>query len=400
MRSLDGRRVLLVVSGGIAAYKAAYLCRGLRRAGARVDVILTRAGEHFVGRVTFEALTGRSVYREVWEEPLAHVTLGREADIAVVAPATADILARLAQGLASDMATATLLAAECPLLVCPAMNTRMWNHPATRRNLDTLRADGTHVLGPESGELAESEVGLGRMAEPEEILAEIGHLLAPRSAWSGRRVVVTAGPTRAPIDAVRFISNHSTGRMGFALAEAAWRRGADVVLIAGPTEVPPPGGPRRIDIETADEMLAALRGELVAGSVLLMAAAVGDYRVETPQDGKIKREQTRALDLKLRAEKDLLAETSGLREERGVFTLGFALETQNAVENGRRKLEKGIDLIAVNEVGSETGFGVTTNRVTIVSASGDAEEWPLLPKEDVAERLLDRIEPIISDLSN
>ena len=341
MRPFEGRRVLLVVSGGIAAYKAVHLCRGLRQAGAQVDVVLTPAGEHFVGRVTFEALTGRRVYRDVWEEPLAHVTLGREADIAVVAPATADILARLAHGLAGDMATATLLAAACPLLVCPAMNVRMWDHPATQRNVETLRADGVHVLGPEHGELAEGEVGYGRMADPEQILGRLGHLLAPQSAWSGRRVVVTAGPTRAPIDAVRFISNHSSGRMGFALAEAAWRRGADVVLISGPTEVAPPDGPRRIDVETADEMLDALRAELADASVLLMAAAVGDYRIGAPSNDKIKREQMRELPLKLEAEKDLLTETSALRREQGVFTLGFALETQDAVENGRRPQDPG-----------------------------------------------------------
>lgn len=392
MRPFEGRRVLLVVSGGIAAYKTVHLSRGLRQAGAQVDVILTPAGEHFVGRVTFEALTGRPAYGDVWEEPLAHVTLGKEADVAVVAPATADILARMANGLADDMATATLLAADCPLLVCPAMNVRMWNHPATRRNMETLRADGVHVLGPEHGELAEGEVGYGRMAEPERILAELGRLLAPPSSWSGRRVVVTAGPTRASIDAVRFISNHSSGRMGYALAEAAWRRGAEVVLIAGPTDVPPPDGPRRVSVETAEEMLEALRAELTERSVLLMAAAVGDYRVGEPATDKIKREERRELSLDLTAEKDLLSETRELREERGVFTLGFALETRDAVENGRRKFDKGVDLIAVNEVGRDTGFGTPTNQVTLVSPDGETDEWPLLPKEEVAERLLDRIE--------
>lgn len=392
--------MLLVVSGGIAAYKSVYLCRSLRQAGAEVDVILTAAGEHFVGRVTFEALTGRPVYREVWDDPLRHVTLGRDADVAVIAPATADILARMAAGLADDMATATLLAASCPLLVCPAMNTRMWEHPATRRNIDVLRADGVHVLGPEHGELAEAEIGFGRMADPDRILASLTRLLAGQSAiWSGRRVVVTAGPTRAPIDAVRFISNNSSGRMGFALAEAAWRRGADVVLIAGPTEVQPPEGPRRIDVETADEMLEALCGELAAGSILLMAAAVGDYRVEAPHAGKIKRERARELELELREEKDLLAETRLLREELGVFTLGFALETDDAVENGRRKLKKGMDLIAVNEVSPDTGFQAATNRLTIITSAGDLEEWPLLPKQEVAERLLDRVESSMRDSS-
>jgi phosphopantothenoylcysteine decarboxylase/phosphopantothenate--cysteine ligase len=399
VRPFDGRRVLLIVSGGIAAYKAAYLCRSLRQAGAQVDVILTAAGEHFVGRVTFEALTGRPVHRDVWDDPLGHVALGRETDVAVVAPATADIVARIASGLADDMATATLLAADCPLLVCPAMNTRMWEHPATRRNIETLRKDGVRLLGPDHGELAEAEVGFGRMADPERILAAVGRLLEPSSsAWSGRRVVVTAGPTRAPIDAVRFISNHSSGRMGFALAEAAWRRGADVVLIAGPTEVAPPDGPRLIGVETAAQMLEAMRAELVANSVLVMAAAVGDYRVDAPFSGKIKRDSMRELELDLQAEKDLLTETRELREELDVYTLGFALETEDAVENGRRKLEKGIEMIAVNVVGPDTGFRATTNRLTIISAAGDSEEWPLLEKQEAAERLLDRIESSLPDV--
>ncbi len=397
MRPFDGRAVLLVVSGGIAAYKAVYLCRELRRCGAAVDVILTQAGEGFVGGVTFEAITGRRVHRDVWEEPLAHLDLGREADVAVVAPATADLLARMANGLASDMATATLLAAACPVLVCPAMNVRMWEHPATRANVERLRSYGVRMLGPEHGELAEGEIGLGRMAEPEVIRAEVGRLLESGSALTGRRVIVTAGPTRAPIDPVRFISNRSSGRMGFALAASAWRRGANVALITGPATIAAPHGPRLIEVEDAEEMLAALEGEIDVGAVLIMNAAVGDFRPAEPPGSKIKREATNDLSLRLRAEIDLLAETRARRQELGVFTVGFALETDHAIDNATRKLAKGIELMVLNQVGPETGFDALTNRVTVLTGSGEVEEWPLLPKPEVAERLLDRIETLLTD---
>lgn len=398
MRPFEGRRILLVVAGGIAAYKSAYLVRRLREAGAAVDVLLTRGAHRFIGRTTFEGLTGRPVHHDQWERPLAHLELGRGAGAAVVAPATAELLSRLARGAADDLATTTLLAADCPVLVCPAMNTRMWEHPATRRNMEALRGFGYHEVGPACGELAEGEMGTGRMAEPEEILAVLGRLLERPGPLRGRKVVVTAGPTRAPLDPVRYIGNRSSGRMGFALAASAWRRGAEVALIAGPGRAPRPYGPRAVEVETAEEMLEALRRELPHAAALLMAAAVGDFEPESPSDRKIRRAETPTLDVRLKRGPDLLAETLGLRREAGLLTLGFALESEGAVESGKKKLEsKELDFIAVNEVGPRSGFDVETNRVTLLDRWGDVEELPLLTKEEVADRLLDRLEERLAD---
>lgn len=392
MRPFDGRRVLLVVTGGIAAYKSAILARRLVEAGAVVDALLTRGAQQFIGRVTFEGLTGRPAHTSLWERPLAHLALGRGADVAVVAPATADFLSRMAVGAADELGTATLLAADCPVVVCPAMNTRMWEHPATARNVATLRERGVVVVGPAHGELAEGEVGMGRMSEPEEIVEALGRLLEPASPLAGRKVVVTAGPTRAAVDPVRYIGNRSSGRMGFALAASAWRRGAEVTLIAGPGAAPRPRGVPAVEVETAEEMLAALRRALEGANLLLMAAAVADFAVERPADRKIKKADRDALELRLVRGPDLLAETA--REREGCLTLGFALETEDALERGRRKLEeKGLDFVAINEAGRpDAGFEVATNRVTLVDRWGDVEALPLLPKAEVADRLLDRIE--------
>jgi phosphopantothenoylcysteine decarboxylase/phosphopantothenate--cysteine ligase len=400
MRPFDGRRVLLVVSGGIAAYKSAILLRRLRGAGATVDVLLTEAAQSMVGRATFEALSGRPVHTDLWERPLAHVELGRDADVAVVAPATAHLLARMALGLADDMASATLLAAACPLVVCPAMNSRMWEHPATRENLRLLVERGCRVVGPDHGELAEGEAGPGRLAEPEVIVAEIGRALDRGSALAGRKVVVTAGPTRSALDPVRYVGNRSSGRMGTALAASAWRRGADTVLVHGPCSVPFPHGPRRVAVESSREMLDALREELRGADVLLMAAAVADFEATDPVERKIRRDETgEELVVRLRTGPDLLAETKELRAERGVLTLGFALETEDGRERARRKLEaKGMDLVALNEAGRpDRGFDASTNAVTVLDRDGGVEEIPLLPKEDVAERLLDRLESRLGD---
>ncbi len=324
---------------------------------------------------------------------MAHLQLGLRADVAVVAPATADLLSRLARGAADDLATAALLAAPCPVLLCPAMNPRMWEHPATRRNVELLKGFGHRVLGPARGELAEGETGVGRMAEPEEIRARLGRILEPRGPLRGRRVVVTAGPTRAPLDPVRYVGNRSSGRMGFALAGSAWRRGADVVLISGPSSAPRPAGPRTVEVETSEEMLTALREELGAASVLLMAAAVSDFEAERPRDRKIKKEEAETLEVELRAGPDLLEETLEARSAAGILTVGFALETEDALENGRRKLErKGLDFVAVNETGADSGFEAETNRVTLLDRWGNVEELPLLRKEEVADRLLDRVE--------
>lgn len=394
MPRLDGRRVLLVVSGGIAAYKSAILVRRLRQAGSEIDVVMTASAEKMVGAATFQALSGRTVYTSLWSAPLAHIELGKEADLAVVAPATANILARMANGLADDMATSTLLAAACPILVCPAMNTRMWDHPATRENVAKLRERGVHVLGPSEGELAEGEVGPGRMIEPEIVVDFVSRLLHAPSRLSGRKVVVTAGPTRAPLDPVRYLGNRSSGRMGFELAAEAWRRGAEVVLIAGPTSVPPPFGPRLIRVEASEEMGEALEAEIESSSVLIMAAAVADFRAVEPQATKIKRQEGVVPSLGLEHGPDLLRDTLRLRERAGVFTLGFALETEDGVANAEKKLQsKGLDLIALNEAGRKgSGFDAESNQVTLIDCSGVVEEMPLLSKAEVAVRLLDHVE--------
>lgn len=394
MRPFDGRRVLLVVSGGIAAYKSAFLARRLIEAGATVDVVLTEAAERFVGAVTFEGICGRPVHTSLWERPMAHLDLGRRADVAVVAPATANTLARLAGGHADDLASATLLAAPCPVLLAPAMNTRMWEHPATVRNLALLAETGALLIGPVDGPLAEGETGPGRMAEPEAIVAEVGRLLETESGLSGRKVVVTAGPTRAPLDPVRFVCNRSSGRMGYALGAAAWRRGADAVVVSGPGHATRPPGPRYVDVETAADMLDALEAELRDADILVMAAAVGDFVAASVASSKIKKTEGTPLEVELVPGPDLLERTRPLRAERGIFTLGFALETENALQNGRDKLErKAMQLVAIN-VATEpgAGFEVDTNRVTLVDAAGNVEELPLLLKEELADRLLDRVE--------
>jgi phosphopantothenoylcysteine decarboxylase/phosphopantothenate--cysteine ligase len=384
------------VSGGIAAYKSAYLLRLLGEAGATIDVVMTRAAERFVGPVTFEALSGRPVHSDLWERPLAHIELGRDADLAIVAPATADLLAEMAAGRAGGLAAATLLAAACPVLACPAMNGRMWDHPATRENVARLRERGVRLVGPAYGPLAEGEIALGRMEEPAAILAEAGRMLESGSALSGLSVVVTAGPTRAPVDPVRYVGNRSSGRMGFALAASAWRRGADVVCIHGPATAAVPHGPRLVPVETSAEMEEALVRELGAADVLVMAAAVSDYLCAEPRAAKIRKEDLGGADLELRLVRgpDLLKETKAMRARRGTLTLGFALETEDGLENARRKLEeKGMDLVALNEAGRPgTGLEVETNRVTLLDADGTVEDLPLLPKRDVADLLLDRVE--------
>ncbi len=392
MRPFEGRRVLVVVTGGIAAYKTAYLVRRLHEAGALVDVVLTPSAEKFVGRVTFDGLTGRPARTSLWERPLDHIELGRVAELAIVAPATADFLSQMAVGGADTLATAALLAAACPVLICPAMNERMWEHPATRRNVETLLGFGLEMVGPDRGELAEGEVGVGRMSEPEDIMAVAGRMLE-QATLRERRVVVTAGPTRAPLDPVRYIGNRSSGHMGQALAASAWRRGAEVVLVSGPIARPQPYGVKVVEVETSDEMLEALGTALAGAHLLLMAAAVSDFVLPSPSSTKIKKDGG-GLELGLVAGPDLLEETRGMREERGIVTLGFALETDMAVENGRSKLEsKKMDFVAVNQLGDPgAGFDVPTNRVTLLDRWGGLEEFPVLPKEEVADLLLDRVE--------
>ena len=397
MSALDDRRILLVVTAGIAAYKCGYLVREMQRRGAGVDVVMTPGAENFVGRVTFEGLTGRRLEEDIWDRPMAHLDLGRGVDAVVVAPATADFLARMAAGRADDLASTAVLAADGPVLVAPAMNTRMWENPATRDNVALLEDRGVTVVGPDSGELAEGEVGPGRMAEPDAIVAETERMAFRTTRGGGpldgQKVVVTAGPTRAHVDPVRFLTNRSSGRMGYGVAAAAWRRGAEVALVAGPSTVEPPHGPSVTRVETAGEMLDALRRELPGSRALVMSAAVSDFRLPSPETGKIKRGDRDRLTLELEPGPDLLAETREEREEAGIFTVGFALETDDAVENARRKLEeKGLQIVALNEAGEETGLESTTNRVTLLEDDGTTEEWPLLSKDEAGERLVRRIE--------
>ena len=393
MRPFDGRRVLLGVTGGIASYKSAWLARLLASAGAEVDTVLTRAAREFIGAITFEALTGRAVHTALLDEghALDHIKLARAADAIVVAPATADFLARAAQGRADELLTACLLAAEAPVLLVPAMNDRMWSHGQTQRNVAHLRELGYLVLEPDEGPLAVGEgSGPGRMPEPDAILAHIGRLLERDSALRGRRVLVTAGPTREPLDPVRFLSNRSSGKMGVALATAQWRRGAEVTLIAGPLTVPVPQGVRAVPVETTEEMAAALEEALPAADLLVMAAAPSDFRAAQPAPRKIKKSSAPSA-IALAEAPDILVATRRVRRD-GAVVVGFALETEDAVEGGRRKLaSKDLDLIVVNDATEPgAGFGVDTNRVTLIDRQGAEDRLPLLTKADVADAILDR----------
>jgi phosphopantothenoylcysteine decarboxylase/phosphopantothenate--cysteine ligase len=400
VRPYDGRTVLLGVTGGIASYKSAWLARLLTKAGADVDAVLTRSATEFISALTFEALTGRPAHIGLFEadRALDHIKLAKSADAVVVAPATADFLARAASGQAGDLLAAVLLATRAPVLLVPAMNDQMWAHPQTQYNVGRLRELGYRVLDPAEGMLAAGEgEGPGRMPEPETIFQHVGRLLdtTKRSALAGRIVVVTAGPTREAIDPVRFISNHSSGRMGVALAAAAWRRGAEVSLVAGPLAVETPAGPRVQRVETTADMARAVGALLPSADVLIMAAAPADFRPTQPASSKIKKGAERPPIVTLENTEDILRSTVA-RRRKGTIVVGFALETGEALEHGRKKLrDKQLDLIVVNdatELGA--GFGGETNRVTLIDRSGDEESLPLLPKTDVADAILDRVEQL------
>ncbi len=393
MRPFDGRRVLLGITGGIASYKSAWLARALAQEGAVVDVVMTRAAMHFVGVATLEGLTGRPAHTDTFApgRALDHIRLARDAEVIVVAPATADFAARAVHGMADDLLTAVLLATTAPVLLVPAMNDRMWAHPQTQRNIERLRAIGYAVLEPATGPLAAGVgSGPGRMPEPETICAHVARMLDDRSLV-GRRVVVTAGPTREPLDPVRFLSNRSSGKMGVALAAAAWRRGAEVTLVAGPLEVPLPTGPCVVRVESTEEMARAVGDALPSADVLIMAAAPADFRAADPAPSKIKKGRE-APTIALAAATDVLAETA-LRRRHGAIVVGFALETDDVLPNARKKLEsKALDLIVVNDAREEgAGFAVDTNRVTLISRAGDEERLALMPKRELADALLDRV---------
>ncbi len=394
-----GRRILLGVAGGIASYKTAWLARLLAQSGADVDVVMTRAATEFVGAVTFEALTGRPVHTGLFDagRALNHIALASGADAVVVAPATADLMARAATGQADDLLTAILLATKSPVLMVPAMNDRMWAHAQTRANAAHLRELGYELMDPDDGALAAGEgSGPGRMPEPQTIFAYIGRVLERQQALRGRTVLVTAGPTREQIDPVRFLSNYSSGKMGVAIAAAAWRRGAVVTLVAGPLSVAPPTGVDHVPVQSTTEMRDEVAARIGMSDVLVMAAAPADYRPAERAPGKLKKTGG-ARSLELHETPDILVSTRAARRE-GAVVVGFALETDDLLENARRKLAgKGLDMVvlnAANEPGA--GFGVDTNRVTIVTRGrAEPEQLPLLDKRDVADAILDRVEKLL-----
>jgi len=392
--------VVLGVSGGIACYKSCTLARRLTEAGTTVDVVLTAAAAEFVRPLTFEALTGRPVLTSLWEpgRALAHVDLAKTADLLIIAPATANVLARAAMGMADDLLTAVLLArADGRILAAPAMNDAMYAHPATQANIQTLTARGWHFIGPEIGALAEGPSERpGRMSEPETILRAAAQLLGsapgggPTSKWSGKRVVVTAGPTREHLDPVRVITNPSSGRMGYALAEAARARGADVVLVSGPTELTPPDGLATKRVETTEDMQRALEALVPSADALIMSAAPADYRPKHAAPKKRPRGNG-AYTVELEATPDIL---TSLKRRKGMIVVGFALETGNGLANARTKMQnKALDFVILNDATEPgAGFEVPTNRVTILGPGGKQVDLPLLPKRDVAERILDVVE--------
>jgi phosphopantothenoylcysteine decarboxylase/phosphopantothenate--cysteine ligase len=393
---LAGRRILLIISGGIAAYKSLELIRRLRERGAAVRAVMTAAAAQFVTPLSVAALCEDKVYTELWsltdESEMGHIRLSREADLVVVAPASADLIARMAAGLADDLATTVLLASDKPVLIAPTMNLMMWAHPATQANLATLARRGVVRIGPGSGELACGEVGSGRMAEPLEIVAAIEAMLTgPVRRLCGRRALVTSGPTREPIDPVRYISNHSSGKQGHAIAAALAGLGAKTVLVCGPTQEPPPPGVEVVAIETAAQMLAACEKALPV-DVAVMAAAVADWRVESVAGHKLKKTRSGPPVLRLAENPDILATIARRANDRPQLVIGFAAETEDIVANARAKLaRKGCDWILANDVSPGTGtFGGAQNRIHLVDAGG-IEDWPVMTKTEVAVRLADRI---------
>ena len=385
-------RVLLAVCGGIAAYKACEVLRGLQRAGCEVRVTMTEDATRFVGAATFEALSGAPVATSLYEYPgsaIPHIALAEWADAAVVVPATANVLAKMASGIADDCLTTTLLACACPVLVAPGMNVHMWRNVATQANVSTLRERGVRFAGPDSGRLACGDVGEGKLADVGEIVAAALALLAPRDL-AGLRVLVNAGPTHEAIDPVRYIANRSTGKMGYAIAEAAARRGAEVTLVSGPTSLPTPAGVRRVDVESAAQMHDAMLAEFTAADAAICSAAVADYAPAAPADHKLKKSREHLDAIALTETADILADLCARKGERVV--VGFAAETNDLLAHASEKLaRKGADLIVANDVSRpESTFGADTNRVALVSADG-VEQLETMPLADVANAILDAV---------
>lgn len=395
---LQDKHILLGVTGSIACYKAIDLASKLTQAGAQVDVILTEAAQRFVTPLAFRSVTGRHVYSDMWalDEHVQHVSLGETADLFLIAPATAHTIAKVAHGLADNLLAVTALAARCPLIVAPAMDGGMYEHPATRENVATLQERGARFAGPAAGRMASGLTGNGRLLEPMALLAHVRHALAQNGPLAGRKVVVTTGPTREPLDPVRFISNRSTGKQGLAVAQAALDAGATVTLIHGPINEPIPFGAKPVPVTTTEEMGDATLDAVADADALFMVAAVADFRPGNMSEQKIKKTDEqwgRAIGLEVTL--DILGAVKEQREKTGYpkVSLGFAAETHNAFEYGRDKLwRKGLNFIAVNDVlEDEAGFEVDTNRVLLLSSAGVVEEMPLQSKTAVAERLIHHV---------
>jgi phosphopantothenoylcysteine decarboxylase/phosphopantothenate--cysteine ligase len=394
---LNGKRILLGVTGSIAAYKAVELLRLLTTAGAEVQVVMTEAATKFVAPLTFETLSRQEVLRDMWSlaysHRIGHIEATQRADLFVVAPATARTVARLALGLADDFLSCIYLASRCPVVVAPAMDCDMLEHQVVQENLGRLRDRGVHIVEPDTGPLASGMVGRGRLADVAAILDRIALVLSPRQDFAGQVVLVTAGPTREPLDPVRFLSNRSSGKMGYAIAEAAAARGARVILVSGPTALAAPPGVDCIQVETADEMYRAVLAKLEPAGVVIKAAAVADYRPTRRTDRKIKKDQA-VPEIALEPTPDILAELGKRKGTR--ILVGFAAETDDLLDNARTKLQrKNLDLVVANNVREAgAGFDVDTNVVTLLDRAGGAEKLPLLSKREVADRILDRVKAL------
>lgn len=391
---LANKHILLIIGGGIAAFKSLDLIRRLRERGAEVTPVLTRAGEEFVTPLSVSALAGSKVYRDLFdlgdEAEMGHIQLSRVADLVVVAPATADLMAKMAQGLANDLASTLLLATDTPVMIAPAMNVRMWDHPATQRNLKTLQGDGIKVVGPNEGDMACGEHGPGRMAEPLEIVAAIEAQFAD-GPLRGKRILVTSGPTHEPIDPVRYIANRSSGAQGAAIAQALAALGGEVIFVTGPADVPPPAGVTAVAVQTAQQMLEAVQGALPVDAGVF-AAAVADWRVEGASDKKLKKSKDGLPVLSFAENPDILKTVSRMEAGRPPLVIGFAAETNDVLAHATAKRErKGCDWILANDVSPETGImGGSENAVTLITDDG-AEDWPRMSKEAVAQELASRI---------
>ncbi len=391
---LNGKRILLIITGGIAAYKSLDLIRRLRDAGAAVTPVMTRSAAEFVTPLSVSSLAGQAVHQDLFdltqESEIGHIQLSRSADLIVVAPATADIMAKAAQGHANDLATTVLLATDTPVLMVPAMNVRMWDHPATQRNVSLLQQDGVAFVGPDVGGMACGEFGAGRMSEPAEILAAIAAHFGPKPL-AGRRVLVTSGPTHEPIDPVRYIANRSSGAQGAAIATALRDLGADVIFVTGPADAPTPQGVTEISVETAAQMMAAVLDHLPVDAAVF-AAAVADWRVENASSHKVKKVAGALPELSLTENPDILAQVSQLQTGRPDLVVGFAAETNDVIENAKAKRQrKGCDWIVANDVSPETGImGGSENQVSLITGAG-VTPWPRLSKTETGQKLAQSI---------